>query len=52
MVIQHFLKGNQVIGQDFISGIERNGLGHIFGLSRHRRKQAAAVSMGNQQRNE
>jgi hypothetical protein len=28
MVIEHFLEGDQVIGQDFIGGIEGNCLGY------------------------
>ena len=52
MVIEHFLKCHQIIGQNFIGGIERNCLGQIFRLGRHRFKQASAVTMGNQQRDE
>ncbi len=33
MVIEHFLESNQVVGQNFIGGIERNRLSDILGLS-------------------
>ncbi len=32
MVIKHFLKRHQIIGQNLIGSIERDSLGHIFSL--------------------
>ena len=49
MMVQRFLKRNQVVDQNFVRGLQRYRMGDIFGLNSGPLLKTIAVSLRNEQ---